>query len=108
MRPACIASRSDGRRSGSTEEILVVCISKFRKLFSVSGLGLFQKLVRVGIMVTHNHRVAGGSRPPPAPTERSVRISRTTLFGSCFTARRELVTPCRGDTAVVATEGTVP
>jgi transposase len=32
------------------------------------------------------HRVAGGSHPPPAPTERSVRISRTTLFGSRFTA----------------------
>jgi hypothetical protein len=28
------------------------------------------------------HRVAGGSRPPPAPTERSMRIYRTTLFGS--------------------------
>src|SRR4030095_6436413 len=30
----------------------------------------------------HIHRVAGGSRPPPAPTERSMRIYRTTLFGS--------------------------
>src|SRR5258707_27344 len=26
------------------------------------------------------HRVTGGGRPPPVPTERSVRISRTTLF----------------------------
>ena len=34
------------------------------------------------------HRVAGGGRPPPAPTERSVQISRTTLFGSWFTAQR--------------------
>jgi hypothetical protein len=34
------------------------------------------------------HRVAGGGHPPPAPTERSVRISRTTLFKSWFTARR--------------------
>src|SRR6202022_1158849 len=34
----------------------------------------------------HIHRVAGGGRPPPAPTERGVRISRTTLFGSWFTA----------------------
>src|SRR6516164_5828850 len=33
-----------------------------------------------------SHRVAGGGRPPPAPTERSVRIYRTTLFGSWFTA----------------------
>src|SRR6202163_2437000 len=32
------------------------------------------------------NRVAGGGRPPPAPTERGVRISRTTLFGSWFTA----------------------
>jgi hypothetical protein len=31
-------------------------------------------------------RVARGGHPPPAPTERSVRISRTTLFGSWFTA----------------------
>ena len=64
--------------------------------------------VGVGIAIARDHRVAGGSRPPPAPTERSVRISRTTLFESCFTARRELVTPDRGDTALVATEGTVP
>jgi 2-hydroxychromene-2-carboxylate isomerase len=28
------------------------------------------------------HRVTGGSRPPPVPTERSVRVYRTTLFGS--------------------------
>ena len=27
------------------------------------------------------HRVAGGGRPSPAPTERSMRICRTTLFG---------------------------
>ncbi len=26
------------------------------------------------------YRVTGGSYPPPVPTERSVRISRTTLF----------------------------
>src|SRR4051794_8054076 len=32
------------------------------------------------------HRVTGGSRLPPVPTERGVRISRTTLFGCCFTA----------------------
>ena len=31
-------------------------------------------------------RVTGGGRPPPVPTERGVRISRTTLFGRCFTA----------------------
>ncbi|HTR36308.1 MAG TPA: MFS transporter [Bryobacteraceae bacterium] len=32
------------------------------------------------------HRVAGGSCLPPAPTERGVRLYRTTLFGSWFTA----------------------
>jgi len=30
--------------AGSTGGILVVCISKFRKLFRASGLGLFQKM----------------------------------------------------------------
>src|SRR5258708_31315068 len=33
-----------------------------------------------------SHRVAGGGRPPPVPTDRGVRISRTTLFGSWLTA----------------------
>jgi hypothetical protein len=41
----------------------------------------------------------GGGRPPPVPTDRGVRISRTTLFGSWFTAftaicsRQKAVTP---------------
>src|ERR1700687_1572525 len=34
----------------------------------------------------HSHRVTGGGRPPPVPTERGVRLYRTTLFGSWFTA----------------------
>jgi hypothetical protein len=33
-------------------------------------------------------RVTGGSCPPPVPTERSVRISRSTLFRNWFTAQR--------------------
>src|ERR1700694_1065781 len=33
-----------------------------------------------------SHRVAGGGRPPPVPTERGMRLYRTTLFGSWFTA----------------------
>src|SRR3954471_10628849 len=33
-----------------------------------------------------DHRVGGGSRLPPPPTERSVQISCTTLFGRGFTA----------------------
>jgi hypothetical protein len=28
------------------------------------------------------HRVTGGGRPPPVPTEPGVQISRTGLFGS--------------------------
>jgi len=41
------------------------------------------------------HRVAGGGRPPPAPTERGVRISRTTLFGSWFAASLSRAVPTR-------------
>ena len=44
----------------------------------------------------------------PAPTERSVQISRTTLVRRCFTARRQLATPSKGDTALVALMETVP
>jgi hypothetical protein len=43
------------------------------------------------------HRVTEGGRPPPVPTERGVRISRTTLFGSRFTAPRGSATPDRED-----------
>src|SRR6202035_6077901 len=46
--------------------------------------------VGVGIAIARDHRVAGGSRPPPAPTERSVRICRATLFRSCFTVWRSM------------------
>jgi len=34
------------------------------------------------------HPVTGGSRPPPVPTERSVRFSRTTLFKIPFLQSR--------------------
>ncbi len=34
--------------------------------------------------ISSAHRVAGGSHPPPAPTERSVRISRTTPITKFF------------------------
>jgi hypothetical protein len=43
MYPACIESTVMVAGAGSTGGILVVCIGKFRKLFKVSGLGLFQK-----------------------------------------------------------------
>ena len=45
--------------------------------------------------------------PPPVPTERGVRLSRTTLFGSCFTAPRALAAPDEGGTALVAVTGSV-
>jgi len=36
----------------------------------------------VGTVISHRHRVTGGGRPPPVPTEPGVQISRTGLFGS--------------------------
>ena len=48
-----------------------------------------------------SHRVGRGSHPPPPPTDRSVRISRTTLFGRWFTALREPAAPDRATAAVV-------
>jgi hypothetical protein len=59
-------------------------------------------LVPVGIPVTRHHRVARGGHPPLAPTERSVRISRTTLFRNRFTAQQWLGAPDRGAQALVA------
>src|SRR6516165_7517369 len=53
------------------------------------------------------NRVAGGSRPPPAPSERSVRISRTTLFDSWFTALQEPATPHMGGAALVSVTASV-
>src|SRR6266404_10004472 len=41
----------------------------------------------------HTHRVTGGGRPPPVPTERGVRLYRTTLFGSWLTALQEPAAP---------------
>ena len=40
------------------------------------------RAIAVGTSITGRHRVAGGGRLPPAPTERSVRFSRTTLVRS--------------------------
>jgi hypothetical protein len=50
-------------------------------------------LVAVGTVIADRHRVAGGSHPPPAPTEPSVRISRTGLVRSGFTVWRGPVAP---------------
>jgi len=45
MCPACIASAAMiAAGAGSTGGILAVCLAKFRKLFRVNGLGLFQKI----------------------------------------------------------------
>src|SRR6201987_737807 len=38
------------------------------------------RICRVAQPLLAFDRVTGGGRPPPVPTERSVRISRTTLF----------------------------
>ena len=44
MCPACIATTAVMvAGAGSTGGILVVCVSKFRKFFRASGLGLVQK-----------------------------------------------------------------
>ena len=44
MCPACIASTVVMvAGAGSTGGILAVCVSKFRKVFRVNRLGLFQK-----------------------------------------------------------------
>src|SRR3974390_245815 len=58
--------------------------------------------VKLHFIPAYCHRVARGGRPPPAPPERSMRISRTTLFGNCFTELQEPATPDRASTAVVA------
>ncbi len=57
---------------------------------------------------TSAHRVAGGSHPPPAPTERSVRISRTTLFGETFTAPRMPGTAGMAGPGLVAVAASAP
>src|SRR5262245_36969737 len=51
-----------------------------------SGLGEFHP----------EHRVTGGGHPPPVPTERGVRTSRTTVLGSRFTAPRVPASPGTG------------
>jgi len=51
----------------------------------------------IGQHPVSRHRVTGGDRSPPVPTERGVRISRTTLFDSRFTAPRGSARPDRED-----------
>src|SRR5216684_64700 len=68
MCPACIASTAVMvAGAGSTGGILAVCIGKFRKFFRVNHLNLFQKRVRVGIMVTHNPLYGSGQAGLPHP-----------------------------------------
>jgi len=64
------------------------------RALSTTG-GLWNHVLNIGVMLVTErlyalagkgvallplHRVIGGGHPPPIPTERSVRISRTTLF----------------------------
>ncbi len=60
------------------------------------------------VLISSAYRVAGGGHPPPAPTERSVRISRTTLFGEGFTAQRMPGTAGMVGPGVVAVTATAP
>ncbi len=68
----------------------------------VRGLLLAISGSQVHVATTVSYRVAGGGHPPPAPTERSVRISRTTLFGEGFTAQRMPGTAGMAEPSVVA------
>lgn len=61
----------------------------------------------VHITVALLYRVARGGYPPPAPTERSVQISRTALFRNRFTAQRWLAASGRGAQPLVALGETV-
>jgi len=42
----------------------------------------YSELIKLHYKVVTKHRVIGGRHQPPIPTERSVQISRTTLFKS--------------------------
>ena len=70
----------------------------------------FERIVQLvqSVGLERVNRVGGGSRPPPAPTERSVQISRTTLFGRGFTALREPAAPGRATAVVVGATGPAP
>jgi hypothetical protein len=61
-----------------------------RSSASVVGEGGDRAIPRwgAGRDCSRQDRVADGSHPPPAPTERRVRIAPTTLFRRCFTAQR--------------------
>jgi len=52
--------------------------------------------------------VARGGYPPPATTERSVQISRTTLFKGSFTAQLIAEAPDREATGSAAVTETAP
>src|ERR1035437_429054 len=69
----------------------------FRPNISVAAPFVWRCLTSSPVAPVSTHRVTGGGRPPPVPTERGVRISRTTLFGDWFTAPRGSATPDRED-----------
>jgi hypothetical protein len=49
---------------------------------------LYRRCRVAGLRCRSPDRVTGGGHPPPVPTERGVRFSRTTLFDRWFTALR--------------------
>jgi hypothetical protein len=53
-------------------------------------------------------RVVRGGHPPLTPTERSVQISRTTLFRNRFTAQRVIAVPYREAPNLVAAKENEP
>ena len=59
-------------------------------------------------LIASAHRVAGGGHPPPAPTERSLRIARTTLLGEGFAAQRMPETAGMAGPGVVAVAASAP
>jgi len=70
--------------------------------------GLCCEVVAVGMPVARHHWVARGGHPPPAPSERSVQISRTTLFRNRFTAQRVTAVPYREAPILVAAKENEP
>jgi len=87
LQPSCLrfAAAVTGRHARlSTRPLARLCRGRHsRRLFSIRFQGA--------------NRVTGDGRPPPVPTERGVRISRTTLFGSWFTVPRGSARPDRED-----------
>jgi hypothetical protein len=57
---------------------------------SVAAPFVWRCLSESAITPFHTHRVTGGGRPPPVPTERGVRISRTNALRKFLARYRSL------------------